>query len=90
MYYTYVLLDKRKRFYIGYSSNLKERLTLHKKGKVYSTKTNLPIKLIYYEACKNKYDALKRERYLKSGPGKRYLKNRIKNYMQEKYAPVAS
>ncbi|PIY96439.1 MAG: excinuclease ABC subunit C, partial [Candidatus Kerfeldbacteria bacterium CG_4_10_14_0_8_um_filter_42_10] len=37
--------------------------------------------LIYYEACLNKDDAFARERYLKSGMGKRYLKNRLKRFL---------
>lgn len=37
-----------------------------------------PLELIYFEACLNKADAYRREKYLKSGMGKRYLKNRLK------------
>ena len=33
---------------------------------------------VYYEACRNKADALHRERYLKTAYGKRFLKNRLK------------
>ena len=39
------------------------------------------IKLIYYEACLNEQDARSREIYLKSGTGKRYLKNRLKRFL---------
>jgi len=38
--------------------------------------------------CLNKYDALKREKYLKSGPGRKFVKNRLKNYLKAK--PQAS
>jgi len=37
--------------------------------------------LIYYEACLNEQDARQREKYLKSGMGKRYLKNRLKRFL---------
>ena len=40
-----------------------------------------PFELIYYEACLNEQDALARENYLKSGMGKRYLKNRLKRFL---------
>jgi hypothetical protein len=40
-----------------------------------------PFLLIYYEACLNEQDAKGRERYLKSGMGKRYLKNRLKRFL---------
>ena len=42
-----------------------------------SIKHRLPVELVYYEACNNKEDALKREKYLKTAYGKRYLKNRL-------------
>jgi len=40
----------------------------------------IPFRLIYYEACPNSKDAFAREKYLKSGMDKRYVKNRLKNY----------
>jgi len=84
MYFTYVLLSKKdNKFYIGYSDDLVKRLKQHKSGNVLSTKNRLPIKIIYFEACTNKFDAIKRERYLKTGMGKRYLRNRLKNYFKE-------
>ena len=36
---------------------------------------------VYYEACLNKLDAMAREKYLKSGMGKRYIKNRLKRFL---------
>ena len=53
----------------------------HNKGRVMSTKSRIPLKLIYFEACLKMYDALAREKYLKSGMGKRYLRNRLKRYL---------
>jgi len=37
--------------------------------------------LIYFEGCKNKVDANKREKYLKTGMGKRYIKNRLRRFL---------
>ena len=68
-------------FYTGYTSNLKKRLEKHEKGLVTSTKNRLPVELIYFEGCKNQQDATKREKYLKTTYGKRYLKNRMVNYL---------
>lgn len=83
MYFTYVLLSKKdKGFYTGYSKNLKNRFTEHQSGKVFSTKFRLPLDLVYYEVCGNILDAKAREKYLKSGMGKRYLKNRLKHYFK--------
>ncbi len=84
MFYVYVLLDKNKNFYIGYSSDLKARFSEHLAKKVFATKHKLPLTLIYYESCLHKYDALNREKYLKSGPGRKFLKGRLKRYLNEK------
>ncbi|MFH1597494.1 MAG: GIY-YIG nuclease family protein [Patescibacteria group bacterium] len=84
MYYTYVLLSfKDKKFYIGYTNDIVKRVRNHNKGKVTSTKYRQPLKLIYYEACLNKDDAITREKYLKSGVGKRYIKNRLKKFLDK-------
>jgi putative endonuclease len=78
-FYIYVLnCNRTNTFYTGATVNLEKRLEQHNKGKVFYTKSRLPVKLIYFEACLNKDDAYRRERYLKTGMGKRYLKNRLR------------
>lgn len=81
-YITYVLQSKTdNNFYVGYTTNLKKRLDEHNSGKVKSTNPRRPFKVVYYEVCYNQTDALHREKYLKSSYGKRYIKNRLKNYL---------
>ena len=81
-YYIYVLKsEKDGQFYTGYSKNLKERIRLHDEGKVLLTKNRRPLKLVYFEGCLNQQDATHREKYLKTSWGKRYIKNRLKNYL---------
>jgi putative endonuclease len=83
MFYTYVLLSELDQaFYIGFTNDLKKRFAEHNKGMVSSTKTRRPLKLVYYEACMSEKDALKREKYFKTGYGRRYLKNRLENFLQ--------
>ncbi len=80
-YYVYVLLsEKDDQFYTGYTNDLKKRLQLHIDGKVKSTMHRLPVKLIYFEGCLHQQDATRREKYLKSGSGKIYLRNRLRLY----------
>jgi putative endonuclease len=81
-YYVFISLNKNLNFYIGCTSDLQKRMANHNSAHVLSTKYKLPIKLIYYEACISKFDAYKREKYLKSGPGHRYLNNRLKYYLK--------
>lgn len=81
MYYVYVLRSiKSGRLYTGYTENLRKRLSQHAEQKSKYTKHRGSYELIYYEASKHRYDAMARELYLKSGMGKRYLRNRMKNY----------
>jgi putative endonuclease len=81
MYYTYVLQsDKDRKLYYGYTSDLTRRFKEHQNGEVDSTSSRLPLKLIYYEACCNKEDALKREQYYKTYRGRQFLQKRLKSY----------
>jgi putative endonuclease len=81
-YYVYVLQsEKDGLFYTGYTGDLNKRIREHQDGHVISTKNRLPMKLVYWEGCLNQQDATRREKYLKSTWGKRYLKSRIANYL---------
>lgn len=81
-YYVYILQSiVDKYFYTGYTTNLNKRLSEHNSGKVRSTKNRRPMNLVYWEGCLNQQDATSREKYLKTAWGKRYIKNRIKNYL---------
>lgn len=81
MYYVYVLEShKDNNWYTGCTHDLKERVRLHNEGKVNSTKNRRPLKLVYYEACITQSDAFRREKYLKRAYGKRYIRNRLKDY----------
>ncbi len=77
--YVYVLKSAGDgKMYTGSAENLRERLKLHSKGRVKSTKNRGPFSLIYYEWCRDASDGRSREKYLKSGMGKRFLRNRLK------------
>ncbi|MBL4644605.1 MAG: GIY-YIG nuclease family protein [Candidatus Pacebacteria bacterium] len=81
-FYIYVLETKGGvQKYTGYTSNLKKRLEEHQKGFVFSTKSKLPVRLIYYEACLSETDAKRREKYLKTTGGRRFLSKRLKEYL---------
>lgn len=78
MYYTYVLRSKKdNKLYIGFTDDLKSRVNKHNKGLVISTKSRIPLELVYYEACLSEEKAVKREKYFKTGFGRRFLKDRI-------------
>ena len=70
-------------YYVGYTHNIVNRVNDHNKGNVKSTRNRTPLELVYWEGCLNQKDALKREKYLKTAWGKRYIKTRIKNYLND-------
>ncbi len=77
-YYTYVLKSLNDgKLYVGWTDNLNQRIKAHRNGLVNSTKSRRPLVLVYCEACKDKERAIKREKYFKTGFGRRFLKDRI-------------
>jgi putative endonuclease len=82
MHYTYVLQSRKDlKFYSVLTKDLKLRFKQHNSGKVESTKDRRPFDLVYYEACHNRDDAARREKYFKTYHGKIYLKRRLKSYL---------
>jgi putative endonuclease len=78
MFYTYVLRsEKDNKLYIGWTVDIDQRVEEHNNGLVTSTMDRRPLKLIYYEACLYKEDAIAREKMLKTGFGRAYLKRRL-------------
>ncbi len=83
MYFVYVLqsaLDHQ--LYVGFSEKLRERVETHNAGKVTSTKSRVPWKLIFFECYAGKGDALRREQYFKTTAGKRALKLMLRNTLR--------
>lgn len=84
MYFVYVLQSlKDKKFYIGFTSNIKRRLEEHRIGGSNSTKKRLPFRLVFCEAFISEKDAKRRERYFKTTKGKRALKLMLKTSLNE-------
>lgn len=73
MYFVYVLQSfKDKKFYIGYTENLKRRVSQHLWGRVITIKSRLSFRLIYYKPYISKKEAKGREKFLKGGSGHQY------------------
>ena len=78
MFYTYVLKShKDGNIYTGWTRDLINRMKEHMNGSVESTKNRLPLELVYYEACLSEKSAIMREKQLKTGFGRAYLKRRL-------------
>jgi putative endonuclease len=82
MFYVYILQSETDDgLYIGFTTDLRIRLKQHQAGESFATSYRGPWKLIYYEAYLDERDALGRERYLKSGGGRRFLKSQLKHHL---------
>ena len=79
MYFVYVLKsEKDGNLYIGCTSDIGHRLSEHNAGKVLSTKSRLPLKLVYSERFEDGYGAFFTERFYKTAKGKRELLRKLK------------
>lgn len=79
MYFiVYVLKSEvNGRLYIGQTQNLVLRLKEHNAGKTKSIKPYIPYKVIYIEQLESRIEAVKREKYLKSGSGREFLRKTL-------------
>jgi putative endonuclease len=81
MIYVYVIQSELDDgLYIGMSGNLRRRFLEHQNGESQSTKERRPWKLIYYEAYIDEQDAIGREKFLKSGGGRKFLDKQLRVY----------
>jgi putative endonuclease len=84
MFYVYILHSlEDPGLYIGFSTNLKKRIAEHEHGASFATKYRGPWKLIYYEAYVDRHDGEGRERYLKSGSWRRFLRQQLRHYFEK-------
>ena len=70
------LISKKSITYVGYTKNLKNRISLHNSGKGAKFTRGRKWKLIYKEKYSSKIKAISREYYIKKN---RKLRNQIKN-----------
>ncbi|MEK7611970.1 MAG: GIY-YIG nuclease family protein [Patescibacteria group bacterium] len=77
MYTVYVLQDKNDKIYKGFTNNLARRLKEHRSGMSRTTSRMEELVVVYTETYKTLAEARKRELYLKSAAGRRFLKNKI-------------
>lgn len=80
MFYVYLIMDKLNgSFYTGMTSNLRQRLAEHKRGKTQTTAKMDVLELVFFEAFKSKIDAIRREKYLKTSKGRSSLRQIVRD-----------
>jgi putative endonuclease len=83
MYYVYIIYsEKIKKFYVGFTNDLKRRISEHKRGHSDFTQQSDDWMLVYYEAFCNKADAMEEEEFLKTGKGRERRKYLLKNFVE--------
>ena len=84
MLYAYKYILKNRKYgmwYTDYIRDLRKRFELHKANKVTSLRDRRLFRLIYYEACIDSEYTFVREKYVRSGLGRKYIKNIIKHFL---------
>ncbi len=74
MFTVYVIKSQSGKYYTGYTSDLNKRLAEHNSGQCKTTKTDSGWKVIYSELYKSRSEAMKREKWLKTGVGREFIK----------------
>ena len=78
MFFVYLLRSaKTGRFYTGHTANVAHRLGQHNEGITKSTRHERPWKLVHQEECATRAEAMRRERYWKTGTGREELRRLI-------------
>ena len=77
MFYVYILKNKDSKIYIGQTNNLIDRLRRHNSGLMKSTKFGLPWEIIYSESFDTRFEAVRREKNLKGGQGREWIKSKF-------------
>ena len=79
MFTVYILRDAQGKIYKGMTSDLSKRLLGHKSGNTRSTRGMKNVAVVYQETFETPDEARKREKYLKSAAGRRFLKTRLQS-----------
>jgi len=74
MYFVYVLVNKgTEKHYTGFTADLVQRLGQHNSGLTKSTKNRGQWELVHHEEFPSRAEAMRREKFLKSGQGRQEL-----------------
>ena len=79
MYYVYIIrsINYPDQIYVGFTSDLKKRLSNHNCGTTDHTDKYKPWELVVFLFFKDKAKAIAFEHYLKSGSGKEFRNKRL-------------
>ena len=77
-YYVYVVYsEKANRFYVGQTQNLEQRINQHNFRRKRYTSNKGDWKLLYFEEFETRGEAMKREKFFKTGKGREFWKSKL-------------
>ena len=75
MFHVYILRSGATgHHYVGYTSDLTQRLGQHNRGITKSTKNRGPWEMVHHEEFSTRSEAMRRERFFKFGQGREEMK----------------
>ena len=76
MYFVYVLSSVHRNYiYVGLTDDTERRFNQHQAGRNKTTAPYRPFRLVFVESFISRIEARKREKFLKSGAGKEFIKS---------------
>ncbi len=82
-YFVYIIQSQKDAsFYIGYTSDIEQRIQKHNKATTGYSSRKAPWKLVYFEECEDKTAAIKRERFIKNQKSKEFILRLIADYQR--------
>jgi len=84
-FYVYVIRCENDSFYIGQTDDINKRWLEHKQGKVEWTRKYKPIEIVHYEEYETREQAVRREKELKTGFGRKWIKREFKRGRLQKW-----
>ncbi len=84
MFYTYVIYSTLRRYiYVGLTNDFERRFSEHQNGENKTTKPYRPFEVLLVEEYNTRIEARQREKFLKTGIGKEYLKGLLLSKVKE-------
>ena len=75
----YILINSNYQTYVGQTNNIMLRLERHNAGLVHSTVSGRPWYILFTEEYQTRSEAMKREKWLKSGIGREYIRAKVRS-----------
>lgn len=78
MYWVYVIKNREGKIYIGQTKDIEKRILYHNKGWSRYTKKKGDWEIVLKEGYNSRREAIKREKELKTGRGREYIKTKMR------------